>query len=150
MTAERRLLAVASGGGHWDELMAIRHAFDGFKVVYATTNPDVTYAGGEQIRILTDSNRWQFGQSVRTASEMLKLVRTFRPNVVVSTGAAPGAYALAFGKMFGARTIWVDGLAAAAELSMSGRMVRPFADLHLTQWEHLTQGPRTQYMGSIL
>ena len=44
-----------------------------------------------------------------------------RPDVIITTGAAPGAMALVFGKLVGARTIWIDGLASADKLLASGR-----------------------------
>ena len=51
------------------------------------------------------------------------MLRTFlvvlreRPDVVVSTGAAPGYFALRFGRLFGARTLWLESIANVEELS---------------------------------
>lgn len=150
MSNKKRLLAVASGGGHWDELMVIRSSFDDFETTFATTNPDVLTSSSTKIRIISDCNQNQPLLVVRCAIDALKLVVALRPQVVVTTGAAPGAISLLVGKIFGARTIWIDGLASANQLSASGKLTRYFADLHLTQWEHLADGRRTQYMGSVL
>ena len=35
----RRVLAVASGGGHWVQLMRLRPAFEGTDIHYATVDP---------------------------------------------------------------------------------------------------------------
>ena len=72
------------------------------------------------------------------------------PDVVVSTGAAPGYAAIRFAGWIGAKTIWVDSIANVEELSLSGRMAGRIADLWLTQWEHLAgpQGPH--FEGSVL
>ena len=35
----RKILAASSGGGHWEQLMAMRAAFDGSEVIFATTIP---------------------------------------------------------------------------------------------------------------
>ncbi|WP_220347888.1 hypothetical protein [Alkalilimnicola ehrlichii] len=55
-----------------------------------------------------------------------------------------------FGKLLGAKTIWVDSLANAEQLSVSGAKVRRFADLWLTQWEHLAAPDGPHYRGAVL
>ena len=73
-----------------------------------------------------------------------------RPDVVLSTGAAPGFFAILFGKLLGARTIWVDSIANAEQLSLSGKKAGRFADLWLTQWPHLAQPGGPLYKGSVI
>jgi hypothetical protein len=74
-----------------------------------------------------------------------------RPHVVVTTGAAPGLVAIGVGKLFGAKTVWIDSLANSEVLSLSGRIAEKYADLWLTQWPHLDDSlPRLKYMGSVL
>jgi len=75
----------------------------------------------------------------------------FRPEAVITTGAAPGYVALRLAKLAGRRTVWLDSIANAEEISMSARLARPYADLWLTQWEELSrQTPGLQYWGQIL
>jgi UDP-N-acetylglucosamine:LPS N-acetylglucosamine transferase len=81
---------------------------------------------------------------------MLYLILKVQPDVVVSTGAAPGYFALRFGKLFGARTIWLDSIANVSDLSLSGKMVKPYADLWLTQWPHLSTEQGPFYRGDVL
>ena len=78
------------------------------------------------------------------------MVLRHRPNVIITTGAAPGYFALRFGKLFGARTIWIDSMANAEKLSKSGAEVRKHADLWLTQWEHLAQPEGPHFIGRVL
>jgi hypothetical protein len=73
-----------------------------------------------------------------------------RPDLIVSTGAAPGAIALAIGKLHGAKVVWVDSVANAEKLSMSGRLCSLFADLCLTQWPHLASERGPHYAGAVL
>jgi hypothetical protein len=81
---------------------------------------------------------------------VLLLLLRVRPDVVISTGAAPGYFALRLGRILGARTVWVDSVANAEELSMSGRMAGKYADLWLTQWEHLAEKGGPMFKGSVL
>ncbi len=73
-----------------------------------------------------------------------------RPDVVLSTGASAGYFALRIGKWLGARTIWVDSLANVESLSVSGARIGPHADLWLTQWEHLARPAGPYYKGAVL
>jgi UDP-N-acetylglucosamine:LPS N-acetylglucosamine transferase len=146
----KRMLAIASGGGHWDELVLLRSAFADYEVTYAVTVTQQAERDGIAARRITDFSRSDKISGLRTAWEVFMLIAELRPSAVVTTGAAPGLLAVVFGKLFGARTVWIDGMAAADELSMSGKAARWIVDLHLSQWEHLADGKRTKFIGSIL
>jgi hypothetical protein len=73
-----------------------------------------------------------------------------RPDVIISTGAAPGYIAIRLGKLFGARSIWVDSIANVEQLSMSGALAGGRADLWLTQWPHLAKENGPYYKGAVL
>jgi UDP-N-acetylglucosamine:LPS N-acetylglucosamine transferase len=146
----QRVLAVASSGGHWVQLCRLRPAFDGHDVAYLTT--DVGHrceVGAARFHTVIDANRWSKVALVRSALKILWVLARERPDVVVSTGAAPGYIAIRLGKLLGARTVWIDSVANVEELSLSGRMVSGRADLCLTQWPHLASGP-VAYMGTVL
>lgn len=160
MTQQRRILAISSGGGHWVQLFRMRQAWDGHKVTYATAAPglsDMLSADAAQrglpcpaYFVIPEANRWQKVKMVKVLLSIAFLVFRIRPHVVVSTGASQGYFALRIGKILGAKTIWIDSIANAEEISMSGRLVRPYADVWLTQWEHLAvpEGPR--FEGAVL
>jgi hypothetical protein len=73
-----------------------------------------------------------------------------RPEVVVSTGSAPGFFCLLAGRLIGARTLWIDSVANAEQLSMSGRLSRAVAHQCWTQWEHLAAPEGPHYHGAVL
>ena len=147
----KRVLAVASGGGHWQQLMQMREAFQSAKVTYVTTLEGLPEEfDAAPARIVPDCNRDEKLAMIGTAWKLFWLVLTTRPHVVISTGALPGVIALAIGRMVGARTIWVDSVANAEEMSLSGRTARRVADLWLTQWEHVAEAEGAEYAGSVL
>lgn len=149
----RKVLAVSSGGGHWVELRRLEAAFAGLDVVYASTDPSSAAAcgaGGRHhlIRNVTRRDRWGFAVLVW---QLLRILARERPDVVVTTGAAPGLVALALAKLlFGSRTIWIDSIASAARLSLSARLARPVADAWLVQWAHLARAEGPQFWGAVL
>lgn len=150
-TEAMRVLLVASHGGHWVQLRRLAPAFTGCDVRYVTTHrqleDEVTPA---PLSAVPDANLDNKLAVARLAIFMFFVVARHRPHVVVSTGAAPGFFALMFGKLFRARTIWIDSIANAEQLSKSGLRVRPFADLWLTQWPHLANERGPHYRGSVL
>lgn len=149
--SSKKILAVASGGGHWIQLMWLREAFDGNSVVFVGLNemyrtevlPHRFYAIPEVSRL----HKWKFPIT------LLKLVVIFakeRPDIVITTGSAPGMLALRIGKVLGARTMWIDSIANVEEMSFSGRKARKYADVWLTQWPHLASEDGPTYLGRVL
>ena len=151
MARKKRILAVASGGGHWQQLMLIRPAFDDSEVMFLTTLDGLPQQfGATPFRIVPDCNRDEKIKSLRAAFAIVSVLVRFRPDVVISTGALPGVMALAFARLFRARTIWVDSVANAEEMSMSGKLARRFAHLWLSQWPDVAEATGAEYAGSVL
>jgi UDP-N-acetylglucosamine:LPS N-acetylglucosamine transferase len=147
----KRVLAVASGGGHWEQLSIISRGFAGQDVVYATTIPGLPEKSNlSPSYIVKDANRNRPLDMLICAVELTSIIARHKPHVVVSTGAAPGLLALGIGKIFGAKAIWIDSVANSEKLSMSGKIAGKFADLLLTQWEHLSGSNNAKYLGSVL
>lgn len=152
----KRILAIASGGGHWVQLLRLRPAFEGCRVTYVTVRDSYrSDVPGERFRVINDATRWDKIGLVRMALKLAWIMVRERPHVVVSTGAAPGYFAIRFGKLMGAKAVWLDSIANVEEVSMTGRLVAERADLWLTQWEHLSKdgGAGDQapaYAGSVL
>ncbi len=160
MSRPIRIIAVASAGGHWVQLMRLRAAWEGCEITYVTTDPGLEVALRQEaaaqglpvpaFRIIVEGNRWQKVRLLRQMLQILMLMLRIRPDAVISTGAAPGYFALRFGKLVGARTVWIDSVANADELSLSGLKVRKYADRWLTQWPHLAGPDGPEFLGSVL
>lgn len=149
--ARPKLLAVSSGGGHWVQMMRIKHAFEDCDATFVTVHESYrVQVPGHKFYLINDANRWTKLGLLRAARRIAWIVWHERPDVVISTGAAPGYLALRFGRLMGARTIWLDSIANAERLSMSGDHVGRCADLWLTQWPHLARPNGPYYTGSVL
>lgn len=150
--AERkRVLAVASGGGHWVQLLRLRSAFADCEVTFVTVRESYrSEVSGSDFLAVNDATRWNKLSLLRLAFRMFRIVATVRPDVVVSTGAAPGYFALRFGRWFGARTLWIDSIANVEEVSLSGRRIAGHVDAAFTQWSHLASTPGFRHRGAVL
>ena len=156
--SQTRVMAVASAGGHWVQLLRLRPAWKGMDVTYVSTDPGLNAMlaekcgpeNGWRFFAVVEANRWTKLRLVRQLFQLLRIVLKTRPDVIVTTGAAPGYFAIRIGKLLGTRTIWVDSIANAEELSLSGEQVGHHADLWLTQWSHLARADGPDYRGSVI
>ena len=148
---KKKILAVSSGGGHWVQLLRLRPAFEGHEVVYVTTIKGYKkQVNNSKFYFIIDANRWNKLKLILLSLELFFIVFKEKPDVVISTGAAPGFFALMFGKLFNSKTIWLDSIANANELSLSGKKVQKYADLWLTQWPNLSTDKGPFYKGSVI
>lgn len=147
----RRVLAVASGGGHWLELMRLYPAFEGLDVTFVSVNAYCRdEVRGHRFFAIPDASRWNKHMFVPMAFKIVWILLLTRPHVVVTTGFAPGYLTLRLARLFGSRTVWIDSIAQVEELSMSGQYAGKVADLWLTQWPHLARPEGPEYSGSVL
>ena len=145
----KRLMAVASSGGHWMQLRRLAAAFDGCETHYVTTEVGHRDEVSGAFTVVRDANADDpLGCFVLLWQSLWLVLRT-RPEVVVTTGAAPGVFILIFARLLGARTVWIDSIANGQQLSLSGRLVRPFAGLWLTQWPELARDDGPEFAGAV-
>ena len=145
----KKVLVIASGGGHWKQLMLLKPAFDAQHVKYVTTiNGLPEQSGIQNFSIVCDSNKNEKLRAIYSFLQLTFIFIRFWPNVVVTTGAAPGLLGLVLGKLFLKKTIWVDSIANAEKLSLCGAISRKFSDIVLTQWEQLSD-EKVQCKGSV-
>jgi len=148
---KKKILAVASGGGHWIQLLRLQQAFEDFEVVYVSTHAGYEkQVAGSGFYSVTDANRWNKLKLIKMAFEILRVIIKEKPDIIISTGAAPGLMAIVWGRLSGKKTIWLDSIANVEQISMSGRIAKSFSNLHLTQWEHLANGKSTLYKGNVI
>lgn len=148
----KKILAVSSAGGHWTQLMLISDAFIDSELTFMTTsvNPQLNMrpANSRVITVL-QANLTQKAKILILAVQVLYHLVFLRPDIVISTGAAPGFFAVFYGKFLGAKTIWLDSIANHEKPSLSGRRVQPYCDKFLVQWPHLSSDS-SEYWGKVL
>lgn len=130
--------------------MRLVPAFDGCSVTFVSTIDPGRSVGDARTYIVPDAHRGTKWQLLRVAAALFRVIVRERPDIVISTGAAPGYLALRIGRLLGARTVWIDSIANVDELSMSGRLALSIADLTLTQWSHLARPNGPVFVGSVI
>jgi UDP-N-acetylglucosamine:LPS N-acetylglucosamine transferase len=147
----QRVLAISSGGGHWVQMLRLRPAFEGCAVTYACVRPGYAEdVPGERFVLYSDATRWDRWRLLKMLLQVSWLVLRLRPDVIISTGAAPGYAAIQLGRLIGSRTVWIDSIANVETLSLSGAKIGRHADLWLTQWPHLSKPEGPVFKGSVI
>lgn len=148
----RRVLLVCSPGGHLLQMFRL-------EPVWRDTDRSWVTLDSADVRYLLRDERVQLAhgptnRSVRALLANLRLafslVRSERPEAIISTGAALAVPFFLVGKLFGVRLVYVESLTRITGLSLSGRIVYPLADAFFVQWPTTTDLKRARFVGSLL
>ncbi len=149
-----KICFISSSGGHWEELMCLKGLADKYDSFF------VTEEGGQSVdskldRIYTcpQINRREkgfAGHFLKLFSAARRVLRTEKPDVVITTGALIAFPFCLLAKLSGKKVIYIESFARVHNRSLTGRLVYPFADLFLVQWESmLACYPKAKYVGGI-
>jgi len=129
----------------------MKDAYEHCDVYYLTTNINKLVApDDDKVMTVMDADLTNIPKLIPLAFQVLYAVIRNRPDVIISTGAAPGFFAVAFGRIIGAKTIWIDSMANYSKLSVSGHYASKICHVCLTQWPNLADGKRIKHLGSLL
>lgn len=148
-----KVCVAASAGGHLSQLLKLADCWAGYETVYLTTAEVVREGLSElgRVYVVGQCNRQQPVRVLKVLWRCIGVVLRERPDVLISSGAAAGGMACILGKLLGAKVIWLDSITNVQRISLSGRMVRPFADLFLVQWPELARRYRkVEYAGAVI
>lgn len=147
----KKILAVASIGGHWVQLLRVASCLEAdHEVAYMSTHEKcATMVEGHRFHRITDFSRWDAYKVLPAFFSALRMVRKENPSVVLTTGAAPGLVVLFAAFCLGKKTIWIDSIANVNHLSLCGRIAKRFASRFYTQWEELASED-VHYAGNVI
>ena len=149
--AKPRLLAIASGGGHWVQLMRLKPAFEDFDSAYVSMFESyVDQVAGARYYVIPDASRFNPQAMSPVFFRALKILWRERPHVIVTTGAAPPLAFLLLGRLIGARTLWIDSIANTERMSSSGRIAKKLAHKVISQWSDVAEREGVECWGSVI
>jgi len=148
-----RIVVVCSHGGHLTEALVLLEAFEGHEVEFVTYRSHRTEELRQlgRVHLLRNIGFNPFWMAVAFV-RALWLFLTTRIDVVLSTGSEIALPYIILGRVFRKHTIFVETWARVAHPSGTARVVYPFSDLFLVQWEGMLNhcGPKAQFWGSVL
>ncbi len=149
-----KICFAASSGGHWEELLCLK------QIAKENDSFYITEAGGQaddwsrnKLYTLRQMNRHDRGflfLFIKLFITVWKIIQKEKPDVVITTGALIAFPICLIAKLRGAKIIYIESFARVKDRSLTGRLVYPFADLFLVQWEALLECyPKAKYVGGI-
>lgn len=137
-----RLLLIASSGGHIFEMFCLREFWkdkDRYWVTFPTADARSLLAGEKEVY-------WAAFPTVRNVPNLLrnmvlavKLLLRNRPGMILTTGAGVAAPFLWLASLLGIPTVFVESITRITEISLTARLVKPFATKMLVQWPELVE-----------
>jgi len=150
----------ASSGGHMTQLLTLLEYSQDWSIkptVFITTNNVMVeklkrYGEAKNIG---ECNRKSLidiiAVMVKSLSIILNINKNNKPDVILTTGSLPLAIFCHIARLRGAKIIWIDSIANVDDISMSGKMMRPFVDLFIVQWDELlSKYSNIEYVGEII
>jgi beta-1,4-N-acetylglucosaminyltransferase len=148
-----KLLLVCSSGGHLLLLHQLRPWWEKHDRSWVTF--DKTDA-----RSLLEGERldWAHHPTQRNIPNLLRnlrlawrVLRSERPDVLVSTGAGVAFPFFVLAKPLGIKTVYVEAYERMDRASLTGRLCYPICDLMVLQWEEQRRFyPRGELVGALL
>ena len=134
-----RILIVCSSGGHLTQALALRQWWQPHDRLWVTSPTE-----DARSRLGEESVVESFYPTVRNVPNLLrnyllahKVLANYRPDVVLSTGAAIALPFFAQARRVGARTVFLEPVDRITTPSLSGRLVYPLADQFYVQWDSM-------------
>lgn len=104
-----------------------------------------------QVYVVRECNREHPLRVIMALASCLSIIIRQRPDVVISTGAAVGCITCLLGKLLGAKIVWIDSITNVERISLSGKLIRPIADLFIVQWPELAEKyGSVEYFGEVV
>lgn len=148
----KKILLVASAGGHLVQLYRLFPAYKDLEMRVITTksltNSDMFV--DVDVSVVKDSNFDNKFALIITFFQVLTKYITFRPDVVLTTGAAPGLFAILIGRLFFKKVIWIDSIANGETMSFAGKIAKKVTVNCYSQWKNVAESEGVQYIGKVV
>lgn len=148
-----RVLLVGSSGGHLAQLAALRTWWRDRErqwVTFRTPDAESSLAGEDVVWAYYPTTR-HLGNLIRNTGLAVRVMRAFRPDVVVSTGAGVAFPFFLLARLSGVSTVYIEVYDRIDTPTMTGRLCRPLSTRFCVQWEEqLAFYPGSRLIGPLL
>ena len=155
----RKVLFIASTGGHLTELMQLEDMFKSCDYHIITENTEAnqslkTQYGQDRVDYLVyGTNSHLFSYLFKFTYNCIKsliLYYRIKPDYVITTGTHTAVPMCKIAHRHKKKVIWIETMANAKTPTKSGQMIYPIADLFIVQWESMLEVyPKAVYGGWI-
>ena len=152
MDKKIKVCLVGSSGGHLTHLYMLKPFWNNKERFWVTFDK-------EDARSLLKEEKMYYAYYPSNRSLKALLINTFRaikilskekPNLIISSGAAPAIPFFWIGKLMRAKTVYIEVFDRIDTATMAGKLCYPVTDRFIVEWEEMTQVyPKAINLGSI-
>ncbi len=150
----RRLLLIASSGGHIYEMFCLREFWKDKErawVSFPTDDARFLLQGEERVHWAAYPTARNLPNLLRNLWLAARLLLRHRPAMILTTGSGVAAPFLWLAWVLRIPTVFVESITRIEGLSLTARLVRPFATRLLVQWPELVERyPGVEHHGRIV
>lgn len=147
-----KVCLVGSSGGHLTHLYMLKPFWqdqERFWVTFDKEDARSLLEGERMFPCYFPTNR-NLKNLIRNTFLAFKILRKEKPDLIVSSGAAVAVPFFYLGKLFGAKTVYMEVFDRIDAPTLSGKLVYPVTDKFIVQWEEMKQVyPKAINLGSI-
>ncbi|KRM20134.1 udp-n-acetylglucosamine lps n-acetylglucosamine transferase [Ligilactobacillus hayakitensis DSM 18933 = JCM 14209] len=147
-----KVCLVGSSGGHLTHLYMLKPFWESqerFWVTFDKEDARSLLKDEKMIPCYYPTNR-SIRALIKNTILAWKTLRKEKPDLIISSGAAVAVPFFWLGKLFGAKTIYVEVFDRIDKPTVTGKMVYPVADEFIVQWEEMKKVyPKAKNLGSI-
>lgn len=147
-----KVCLVGSSGGHLTHLYMLKPFWkdkEHFWVTFDKEDARSILEGEKMYPCYYPTNRNLYNL-VRNTVLAFKIIKKERPDIIISSGAAVAVPFFYIGKLFGAKTIYVEVFDRVDAPTLTGKLVYPITDLFIVQWESMKKiYPKAKNFGGI-
>ncbi len=155
---KRKVLFVASTGGHLKELMQLEDMFFNYDFNLITEKTDSNLYLKDKYNNRVDFLVYGTKDHLLTypfkllynCFKSLWLYLKIHPDYIITTGVHTSAALCCLGKIFGSKIIYIETFANISSKTVTGKYLYPVSDLFIVQWKSLLKlYPNAVYGGWI-
>lgn len=147
-----KICYTASEGGHTHELMQVDELYKKYPGIFITESKNVKDEF-DAVYTLPQVNRKNLRyifRFLKSFSTIRKILAKEKPTHIISFGAMCTVPVCIIGKLMKIKVIYVESYTRLKDLSMTGKIIYPFADLFVVQWKQLVyKYPKAVYGGAL-
>ena len=156
MKKKKKVLFVSSLGGHLTQMLELKSLFNDYNYLLITEKSDVTadLKNKYNTKYYMYCNKKNFFKyfliNIINAFHSVYTFLTFRPDVIVTTGANTCVPLCYLGFIFRKKVIYIESFSKREGKTTSGKLVYPIATTFIVQWESMKSiYPKAKYFGGI-
>lgn len=145
-----KICITCSAGGHLKQAITIAKFLNYEKYLVTYSVPHLKKILNEmKIYTITHPKRKPI-LLFRNAIQSIKVLFKEKPDLIISTGADVTVCICLMGKLMGAKLIYIESGGNVYTPSLTGKILHPFADLFIVQWQPMLSNFKKAILGGPL